>query len=47
MAILRSLLKTIGFGPSPTDLNSATPSRLAIMSGGVITFSLVVLLLIV
>ncbi len=47
MAILRSLLKTFGSSPSSTDLNSAAPSRLAIMSGGVITFSLVVLLFIV
>ena len=47
MAILRSLLKSIGRGRSRTDLNDAAPSRLAIMSGGIITFSLVLLLLIV
>ncbi len=47
MATLRSLLNSIGISPSQADPNSGAPSRLAIMSGGVITVSLVVLLLIV
>jgi|KNS12BottometaT_FD_k123_85684_1 hypothetical protein len=47
MAILRSLLKSLGLGGLRTDQDDAAPSRIAIMSGGVITLSLVLLLLVV
>lgn len=45
MVIFRSLLSTLHRDNSATD--GAAPSRVAMMSGGVITLSLVVLLLIV
>ncbi len=47
MAILRSLLKFLGLGASSADQNDTAPSRIAIMSGGLITVSLMLLLLVV
>jgi hypothetical protein len=47
MATFRSLLKFTGLDKSPADKDDAAPSRVAIMSGGVITLSLVLLLLVV
>lgn len=47
MAIFRSLLKSLGLGTPQADMDDAAPSRVAIMSGGVITVSLVLLLLVV
>jgi hypothetical protein len=47
MAILRSLLKSLGLGAARDEKDDAAPSRIAIMSGGVITISLVLLLLVI
>ncbi len=47
MATFRSLLSALNLNTSDNDIDDAAPSRVAIMSGGVITLSLVVLLLVV
>ncbi len=47
MASLRSRLKSLGLDLSSSQSDEDAPSRLAIMSGGVITVSLVLLLLVV
>jgi hypothetical protein len=47
MAILRSLLNSLGLDASRTDEDDAEPSLIAIMSGGVITATPELLLLVV